>query len=341
MNNINGFSKKELKASLMPDIFHLILFPTEECNFRCVYCYEDFAIGNMQPWLIDATKAFLSKKIPHLKHLNLSWFGGEPLVAKKIVFDIAQFAYDLAQQYDCQLLGDITTNGSLLDVKTLTTLVALKQNRFQISIDGAKDHHDTTRLTRSGRGSFDKIWERLLAAAATDLDFHITLRIHVTAFNQQSVLEFCDLFTLELAQDPRFSLFFKAIEDLGGNNQSQLQPLLDEGKPRQVAAQLQQKYYPKPNDKHYICYAAKPNSLAIRANGALNKCTVALQDAGNVIGKINPDGSLEVNNQVFSTWIQGFVGLDTWKMACPHSYMEAQKQLKPEYSRDIAIIEVA
>jgi uncharacterized protein len=84
MNNIKGFSKNELKASLMPDIFHLILFPTEECNFRCVYCYEDFAIGNMQPWLIDATKALLSKKIPHLKHLHLSWFGGEPLVAKKM-----------------------------------------------------------------------------------------------------------------------------------------------------------------------------------------------------------------------------------------------------------------
>lgn len=341
MSNIKGFSKKELKASLMPDIFHLILFPTEECNFRCVYCYENFAIGKMQPWLINATKAFLSKKIPHLKYLNLSWFGGEPLVAKRIVFDIAQFAFDLAQQYDCQLIGDITTNGALLDVKTLTTLVALKQNRFQISIDGAKDHHDTTRLTRNGRGSFDKVWGRLIAAAATDLDFHITLRVHVTTFNQKSVIEFCDLFTLELAQDPRFRLFFKAIEDLGGNNQTQLQLLVDADKPRKVAAQLQQRYFPKSTDKHYICYAAKPNSITIRANGILNKCTVALQDASNVIGKINPDGSLEVNNQMFSTWTQGFVDLDVWKMACPHSYMEAQKQPKSEYTRNIAFIEVA
>lgn len=339
MDIINGFKRSDLKASIAPERFHLILFPTEQCNFRCVYCYEDFSVGQMPDWLVDATKQLLQRKIPKLSMLNLSWFGGEPLLAKKTVLELARYADDLCQQHDCMLSGDMTTNGALLDVPTLKSLVALRQNRFQISIDGAKEAHNSTRLTRTGRGSFDKIWSRLCDAAATDLDFRFTLRVHVTAFNQQSVAEFCQLYQAHFAEDPRFSLFFKAIEDLGGANQDKILPLIDMGKPRAAAAAFQAQYNPKAASANYICYASKPNSLAIRANGALNKCTVALQDDVNQIGRINPDGTLEVDQQKFSSWTQGFIGLDAWKMGCPHGYMEANK--KPPFSSDINIIEVA
>ncbi len=33
----------------------LILMPTEQCNFRCTYCYEDFAIGKMSKSTIQPT----------------------------------------------------------------------------------------------------------------------------------------------------------------------------------------------------------------------------------------------------------------------------------------------
>jgi len=341
MHTLKGFNARELKFAVSPERFHLIMFPTEQCNFRCVYCYEDFSVGKMPEWVVNATKTLLAKKIPQLRILELSWFGGEPLLAKDIMLDLAQFAHDLAQQHGCVLMGETTTNGSLLDVGTLTRLVALKQTRFQISIDGAKDVHDKTRLTRNGRGSFARIWRRLIDAAATELDFHITVRVHVTSQNQASVEEFCQLYSQHLAQDPRFSLFFKAIENLGGDNQAQVLQLSDAGAPRKVAALLQERYDPKPSAEHYICYAAKPNSLAIRANGSLNKCTVALQDDKNQIGKINPDGSLEIHQQKFSTWIQGFTRLDSWSMGCPHSYLDAQKPKKAVYNNDIDIVQVA
>lgn len=341
MGTIKGFNQRELRFAVSPERFHLILFPTEQCNFRCVYCYEDFSVGKMPDWVVDATKTLLAKKIPQLRILELSWFGGEPLLAKDIMLDLAQYAYDLAQQYGCVLIGDTTTNGSLLDVRTLTRLVELKQNRFQISIDGAQEVHDQTRVTRNGRGSFAKIWQRLMDAAATDLDFRIVLRIHLTSQNQASVEEFCQLYNQHLAHDPRFSLFFKAIENLGGDNQTQIQKLSNAGSPRKVAALLQETYDPKTTTDNYICYAAKPNSLAIRANGSLSKCTVALQDEKNQIGKIQPDGTLEIHQQKFSTWIQGFTRLDSWSMGCPHSYLEAQKPQKTSYSNDIAVVQVA
>jgi uncharacterized protein len=141
-----------------------------------------------------------------LDYLSLSWFGGEPLLAKDVLFEIAEYSQLLAKQYDCKVSGDLTTNASLLDIKTLTKLVELKQNNFQISIDGDKESHDKTRLTHSGKGSFDKIWARLLDAANTNLDFNITLRIHITDLNHESVLKFCKRFDETLKNDSRFRL---------------------------------------------------------------------------------------------------------------------------------------
>jgi uncharacterized protein len=44
-----GISTSQLIACITPRRLHLILMPTEACNFRCVYCYETFALKEMKP----------------------------------------------------------------------------------------------------------------------------------------------------------------------------------------------------------------------------------------------------------------------------------------------------
>ncbi len=122
------------------------------------------------------------------------------------------------------------------------------------------------------------------------------------------------------------SFFFKAIENLGGDNSDNIKPLTDQRTAKKFAKIQTEKYNNSVNlnkNGNYICYAGKPNSLAIRANGELNKCTVALSDEKNRIGKINSDGSLTIDNQKISTWIKGFTTLDSWQMGCPLSYMNS------------------
>ena len=138
---IKGFSKRSIVNSLNNRRFKLVLFPTEQCNFRCVYCYEDFEVGKMSKSLVDAVKMFVAQKVPNLDYFALSWFGGEPLLTKDILFEISEYTQKLAAKHNCKLVGNLTTNGLLLDVKTLRRLVELQQNRFQISIDGDKDFH--------------------------------------------------------------------------------------------------------------------------------------------------------------------------------------------------------
>jgi uncharacterized protein len=341
MEIIKGFRKDEIKYSLRNDFFNMIIFPTEECNFRCVYCYEDFEVGNMPQWVVEATKLLLTNKVKNLKYLSLTWFGGEPLVAKNILFEIAEHAYELCSKYNCQLLGELTTNGFLLDVKTLARLVSLKQSHFQISIDGDEEVHNKTRVTRNGRGSFSRIWQRLTDASKTDLDFHIKLRIHVTDLNHDGVERFLKLYDKTLAKDGRFSLFFKAISNLGGD-QGKVQQLIGKKSAASFVAELNERYHGEGTTKpHSICYASKPNSIAIRADGSLNKCTVALKDDINRIGKINEDGSLTIQQQKFGTWISGFDTLDKWRLGCPLSYLNAHPEKKNVTVGDINVIQVA
>nr|WP_223812004.1 hypothetical protein [Geobacillus sp. 46C-IIa] len=63
------------------DVMPLVILSTEACNFRCVYCYQDFLRGQMKREVIDGLKRFLAETIPRLTHLTVSWFGGEPLLA--------------------------------------------------------------------------------------------------------------------------------------------------------------------------------------------------------------------------------------------------------------------
>jgi uncharacterized protein len=41
----NGFTRAQVGAALSPRFQQLTILPTEKCNFRCTYCYEDFELG--------------------------------------------------------------------------------------------------------------------------------------------------------------------------------------------------------------------------------------------------------------------------------------------------------
>jgi uncharacterized protein len=75
----------------------------------------------------------------------------------------------------------------------------------------------------------------------------------------------------------------------------------------------------------YICYAAKPNSLLIRSNGRIGKCTVAFDDQRNDIGQINPDGTITVDNEKLQPWIRGLGTLELLDVGCPIQKMSKQK----------------
>src|SRR3979490_3029402 len=94
--------------SFDPRHLELIILPTERCNFRCTYCYEDFKLGKMSRKVVDAIKLLLAARVNDLHSLQLSWFGGEPLLAKEIILEVNNFSKELYAQ--SHYSSSITTN---------------------------------------------------------------------------------------------------------------------------------------------------------------------------------------------------------------------------------------
>ena len=72
-----------------------------------------------------------------------------------------------------------------------------------------------------------------------------------------------------------------------------------------------------------ICYASRGNALVIRADGRLNKCTVALQHKRNQIGRIREDGLLDIHNAKLRPWLRGLQSRRPSELQCPLRGLEA------------------
>ena len=285
-------------ALLSNRLLHLILMPTEQCNFRCVYCYEDFVEGAMTRPVIDAVKALMDRRIRDLDLLSVEWFGGEPLLAWPIVEEIQTHALELTRRDgSVRLAGSITTNGSLLTHVRFRRLLALGVTRFQITLDGEREQHDTTRRRCGGSGSFRTIWRNLLAMRSVARDFEVLLRLHVTRANLASIEKLLGELASTFGGDLRFRLMLKAIRRFGGPNDTSL-PVLPRDREQEVLDQLCRKALAlgltlrqRPFEQRGIlqgCYAAALGSYVVRSNGDLAKCTVALRHANNRVGTLKP-----------------------------------------------------
>ena len=308
-------------AALSPKRLQLILMPTEACNFRCTYCYEEFAHGRMRPDVVSGVKELLVRRAPDLHDLGLSWFGGEPLLAVDIVEDIMKHAQSLARRHShLQVESDMTTNAFTLTPTVFERLLSLGVRKYQITFDGPRRTHDQTRLRINGGPSFDRLWSNLLAMRQVEGRFEILVRLHVQHSNHSSLQEFLDDYAREFGDDPRFTVFFRLLGRFGGQNDASL-PVMDEREGELAIAGLRAgaraKGLPTHAPEGSMCYAAFGNSFLVRADGRINKCTLALEHPNNQVGRIHEDGRIEIAGERLKYWMRGVFSGDSKEMTCP------------------------
>ena len=310
-----------LARALSSDRLHLILMPTEKCNFRCVYCYEDFLQGKMPQSVWSGVYSLLDKRIEELKELEISWFGGEPLLNYNLIVKTSRYITDLLVQKNikCNYRASMSTNGSLLTLKRLDELSAIGVKTFQISLDGTEKFHDNTRVKVNKTGSFFDIWNNLISFKDSDSDFEISLRIHVHQKNIADIEVLCDRLLKIFGDDDRFRVFFKAIEKLGANESglSLMGRSADD-----VISKFKRKIegttlHVEPSRYKSYCYASHANSFVIRSNGDVAKCTVDFNNPANKLGKLTSNGGLLVSNDLLRLWVQGILEGGEHSAKCP------------------------
>jgi uncharacterized protein len=291
----------------------LFLLASEDCNFRCRYCYERFARGTMEPWVRTRVKRYLAKQVPLLAKFQLAWFGGEPLCGMEAIGDIAPAALELASRHSVDYSSKMTTNGYLLTPGVVDRLFEWRIMEYQVTLDGPPEHHDRYRPTRDGGATFAAILENLKAMQARSEEFRVMVRINFDRDNSSTLAQLLDILEHELHRDSRFRIVFRSIDRLGGRADAELNICSPE-----ESAAIQQHMQSQAR-KHgllltgtvhragglgaRVCYAARPNSFIIGAAGKIMKCTVELDhNDRNIVGTIDESGDLALDDKKMSLW---------------------------------------
>jgi uncharacterized protein len=295
------------------DTLELILLSSEECNFRCVYCYETFPRETMEPWVREAVIKLVEKRSAYVKRLHLSWFGGEPLLGYEAIQDIGPAVTALAEKHGMRFTSDMTTNGYLLTPDRFEELMRWKVKSYQISVDGAAAQHDAHRILKGGGGTYEVIMANLKAMQKTSHKFLVAVRVNFDPETRKQMDEFMN--EIETFRgDPRFVLRFYPIGKWGGpqdntlnvcgdNQEEEREYLLDLAEKEGFTVETRKEILRGSRTGASVCYAARPYNFIVGADGRLMKCTIALTNADyNVVGSIGKDGQLGVDIDKLTRW---------------------------------------
>ena len=309
------------------DALELILLASEDCNFRCEYCYEDFARGTMRPEVRAAVKKLVEKKLPSLSYLSVSWFGGEPLYGWEAIEDLAPFFCQAAADRSLPFFSNMTTNGYLLTPEVAGMLLSWGVLRFQITIDGSPDDHNRNRPTRDGKPTFETIFDNLLALRRRHEQFSCDIRINFDRQSSTRLDPFIDILGRDFGGDPRFDLRLRPVGKWGGPNDENLD-VCGIGESRQVAYELmeraQQQGLNNADDVSKnmrfgaaVCYASRPYNFIIGADGQVMKCTVDLdREDRNIVGRLDESGELRLDLNKLTAWTEPAYSADTGCQKC-------------------------
>lgn len=161
----------------------LTICPTMGCNFDCPYCFEDHLAGTMSPEVQDDVVALAERMLDAsgAKVLYVTWYGGEPLLAPRVIESLSERLMDLAQGSGADYWASIITNGYLLTEDVATMLGRAQVRRAQITLDGVGAVHDATRHLADGGPTFDRIVENI---SHPGLPFEVLLRHNVHEGNR-------------------------------------------------------------------------------------------------------------------------------------------------------------
>jgi uncharacterized protein len=320
----------------------LILLPTEQCNFRCKYCYETFEKGDMSPAVQEAIIKHVRKSLHNYTALHVSWFGGEPLEATDVIAHLSEEFIKICKAARKPYHAGMTTNGYNLTADTYDKLYGnYKINNYQVTLDGPEEEHDKQRVFADGSGTHKRIVSNLLdiKRRARGRDVSFVIRTNYTKKILADMERYLWFYCENFGDDPRFSIYMHMASDWGGERvQAFSSEMMEHGRYRDILNNVKKIELPLNRplnlDLHHsnldcgtsFCYAGKKNSIVIGSDGLLYKCTADFIYEKNIVGRINERGDLLLNDNYY-LWLAPheapakcetcFYGACCLSMSCP------------------------
>jgi uncharacterized protein len=152
----------------------IVLQPTPFCNIRCKYCYlpqrDDTSVMSLDTIKATFEKVFRSSFASD--GITVIWHAGEPMVMPVSYYEAAFQAIEELRPSSVAIRHSFQTNGTLL-TEEWCDLIRRWQIGVGVSIDGPRHLHDANRVTRSGRGTFDRAIQGVRLLKKQNIPFHV------------------------------------------------------------------------------------------------------------------------------------------------------------------------
>ncbi len=132
---------------------------SETCNLVCKYCYcstirTSKHQGLMSELVAKQAITWLFAMSGKSETVSITFFGGEPLLNKKVLRFAIEYSQYLAHLHGKKVFYSMTTNGTLLDDEVVTYI---KRYNFglMVSLDGPSEMHNKQCPTQGGKDSYD------------------------------------------------------------------------------------------------------------------------------------------------------------------------------------------
>jgi len=161
-------------AAEMPHIKLVVVQPTPFCNIDCRYCYlperSNKAVMEEGTLVNLFTQVFASGWARN--EITVVWHAGEPMVLPIEFYRRAFRLIEKLKPPGLLLTHSFQTNGTLID-DSWCDFFSEAHVGVGVSIDGPQRLHDLNRVSRSGRGTFDKTIAGIQCLRRRGVPFHV------------------------------------------------------------------------------------------------------------------------------------------------------------------------
>ncbi len=273
--------------------------PTYECNFRCRYCYVQFQPGRMDDEVAGRAVTFVTRALKEYERINITWFGGEPLLCMDRVEHATQEITEAAERAGASVEVYITSNGLLLTAENALRLWRAGARYFHVTLDGGPRHHDTRRVTNHRGGSWNAIQRNVLDCLSRIPEAIFTVRANVDQRNIESVGGVVGWIPMECR--PRVQVHVTPIIECSSKISTQLYRDINGTVRRLLEAGFA--YYDNIVPQHRLayCQAEKRGNVHIGPDGAVYKCSPSHKPEVRV-GRLGEDGKLLYDGDNYERW---------------------------------------
>lgn len=136
---------------------------TFACNMNCIYCFENITKTNSQKLpiedRIDLISQLIELYLSDIDRIDFVFFGGEPLLDLNYVNSMCEY---ISNRYPYLTIDySFTSNGTLINDSFIALCKKYSFKEIRVTIDGTPQVHNSRRVMKNGRNSYDLIIENI------------------------------------------------------------------------------------------------------------------------------------------------------------------------------------